>query len=160
MSLALLFATWPQNLAAYQDAQAPTQPPAQAAQAPAYAQQTPEQLQQLVAPIALYPDSLVAQILAASTFPSKSSRPTDGCKAHLDLKGDALGQAVDQQPWTPASRRSLHFLRPWKYGQEPLLDVISGRCLLQPGTRCEDAVQVMRQKRKMPAILKARRSRP
>jgi len=48
-----------------------------------YTQQTPEKLQQLVAPIALYPDSLVAQIMAASTFQSKSSRPTDGCKRIL-----------------------------------------------------------------------------
>jgi len=73
MSLVLLFATWPENLSAQdpQDPQAPAQaapaPPAQ--QGPPYAQQTPEQLQRLVAPIALYPDSLVAQILAASTFP-------------------------------------------------------------------------------------------
>src|ERR1700734_3358252 len=70
LSLALVFATLPQNLWAYQDqdAAAPTQ---DAAQAPAYTQQTAEQLQQLVAPIALYPDSLVAQILAASTFPEQ-----------------------------------------------------------------------------------------
>ena len=79
MSLALLFATWPQNLSAYQDAQAPAQP----AQAPPYARQTPEQLQQLVAPIALYPDSLVAQILAASTFPEQVVGRTDGCKRIL-----------------------------------------------------------------------------
>ena len=74
LSLSLLFATWPQNLSAYQDAQAPaqaTQAPPPGAPVPPYAQQTPEQLQQLVAPIALYPDSLVAQILAASTFPEQ-----------------------------------------------------------------------------------------
>src|ERR1700719_2418010 len=53
------------------DDQAKNQPPAQDGQAPPYAQQTPEQLQRLVAPIALYPDSLVAQILAASTFPEE-----------------------------------------------------------------------------------------
>ena len=76
-SLALLFATLPQNLSANQSAQTSTQLPPQAnqtpstASAPPYAQQTPEQLQQLVAPIALYPDSLVAQILAASTFPEQ-----------------------------------------------------------------------------------------
>ena len=57
MSLAVLLAIWPQNLWAYQDVQAP----AQAEQAPPYEQQTPEQLQRLVAPIALYPDSLVAR---------------------------------------------------------------------------------------------------
>ncbi|HEY2592057.1 MAG TPA: DUF3300 domain-containing protein, partial [Steroidobacteraceae bacterium] len=38
---------------------------------PAYAPQTPEQLQQLVAPIALYPDPLVAQLLTAATFPEQ-----------------------------------------------------------------------------------------
>src|SRR5579863_5651107 len=67
-SLLLLVATLPQSLPA-QDAPAPdTQ---SQSQAPPYAQQTPEQLQRLVAPIALYPDSLVAQILAASTFPDQ-----------------------------------------------------------------------------------------
>jgi hypothetical protein len=85
---ALLFATWPQRLLAYQDAQA----------AP-YTQQTSEQLQQLVAPIALYPDSLVAQILAASTFPEQVVEADRWVQTHPDLKGDALAQAVDQQPW-------------------------------------------------------------
>ncbi len=71
LSLALTFTAWPQNLLA-QDAAAPDmQAPAQAAQAPPYTQQTPEELQRLVAPIALYPDALVAQILAASTFPEQ-----------------------------------------------------------------------------------------
>src|SRR5580658_6354614 len=66
LSVGLLFATLPENLAAYQappqsqdqvpppDGQAPPQ-----GQAPPYATQTPEQLQRLVAPVALYPDSLV-----------------------------------------------------------------------------------------------------
>ena len=110
LSLALLFATWPQNLSAYQDAQAPTQP-AQAppATAPPYAQQTPEQLQQLVAPIALYPDSLVAQILAASTFPEQVVEADRWVQANPDLKGEALGQAVDQQPWDPSVKALTAF---------------------------------------------------
>src|ERR1700726_4216757 len=53
VTLALLFAMWPQNLAAYQDAQSAG---AQPAQARSYPQQSVEQLQQMVAPIALYPD--------------------------------------------------------------------------------------------------------
>src|SRR6266481_9788188 len=65
VTLALVFAAWP--LAAFQDAQGATQ----ARQALPHAQQTLDQLQQLVAPIALYADSLVAQILAASTFPEQ-----------------------------------------------------------------------------------------
>jgi hypothetical protein len=93
--LALLFATWPENLSSYQEAQVP----AEDAQAQQYAQQTPEDLQQLVAPIALYPDSLVAQILAASTFPDQVVEADQWVQAHPDLKGDALGQSVDQQTW-------------------------------------------------------------
>src|SRR5580692_4769545 len=73
LAFGFLSATWPPGLAAYQDAQDQSQQPAQQQPAPApqYAQNTPDQLQQLVAPIALYPDSLVAQILAASTFPDQ-----------------------------------------------------------------------------------------
>jgi uncharacterized membrane protein YgcG len=104
LSLALLFATWPQELLAYQDAQAPVQP----AQVP-YAQQAHEQLQQLVAPIALYPDSLVAQILAASTFPEQVVEADRWVQAHPDLKGDTLGQAVDQQPWDPSVKALAAF---------------------------------------------------
>ena len=108
--LALFFAAWPQKLSASQDAQAPAPPQdAQAAQAPPYAQQTPEQLQQLVAPIALYPDSLVAQILAASTFPEQVVEADRWAQAHPDLKGDALGQAVDQQPWDPSVKALTAF---------------------------------------------------
>ena len=114
VSLALLFATWPQNLAA-QDGQAP--PPEQATQqappsngqAPEYTQQTPEQLQQLVAPIALYPDSLVAQILAASTFPEQVVEADRWVQAHPDLKGDDLGKAVDQQDWDPSVKALTAF---------------------------------------------------
>src|SRR5258708_35859440 len=107
LSLALLLADWPQNLPAYQDQDA--QAPAQTKQGAPYAQQTPEQLQQLVAPIALYPDSLVAQILAASTFPEQVVEADRWVQAHPDLKGDALGQAVDQQPWDPSVKALTAF---------------------------------------------------
>ena len=96
LPLTLLFAVWPQNLSAQQDEQATAQAPAQAPQRQQYIQQTPEQLQQLVAPIALYPDSLVAQILTASTFPEQVVEADRWVQAHPDLKGDALAQAVDQ----------------------------------------------------------------
>jgi len=104
---ALLFAIWPQSLLAHQDAQAP--PQAQQAPAPPYAQQGPEQLQQLVAPIALYPDSLVAQILAASTFPEQVVEADRWVQANPDLKGEALGQAVDLQPWDPSVKALTAF---------------------------------------------------
>src|SRR3984885_15173016 len=119
LSLALLFASGPQRLFAYQDAQAPPQQnapqvadqqaPAPDAQAPTYTQQTAEQVQQLVAPIALYPDSLVAQILAASTFPEQVVEADRWVQAHPELKGDALGQAVDRQPWDPSVKALAAF---------------------------------------------------
>jgi uncharacterized membrane protein YgcG len=114
MLLVLFLVANPQKLSATQDAQAPapaqdTQAPAQDAQAPSYTQQTPEQLQQLVAPIALYPDSLVAQILAASTFPEQVVEADRWVQANPDLKGDALGQAVDQQPWDPSVKALVAF---------------------------------------------------
>jgi Protein of unknown function (DUF3300) len=107
----LLFAISPQNLVS-QDTQAPgqdAQASAETAQAPPYTQQTPDQLQQLVAPIALYPDSLVAQVLAASTFPEQVVEADRWAQAHPDLKGDALGQAVDQQNWDPSVKALTAF---------------------------------------------------
>ncbi|MGA7645500.1 MAG: DUF3300 domain-containing protein, partial [Terriglobales bacterium] len=107
LSIALLFATVPISVSAQdQDAQAA---PPQGAQAPPYAQQTPEQLQRLVAPIALYPDSLVAQILAASTFPDQVVEADRWVRANPDLKDQALGQAVDQQPRDPSVKALCAF---------------------------------------------------
>jgi uncharacterized membrane protein YgcG len=105
LPLTLLFAIWPQNLSAQQDEQAPAQAP----QRQEYTQQSPEQLQQLVAPIALYPDSLVAQILTASTFPEQVVEADRWVQAHPDLKGDALAHAVDQQPWDPSVKALAAF---------------------------------------------------
>ncbi len=104
LSSALLFVGWPQNLQAFQDSPGPSKP----APAP-HVQQTPQQLQQLVAPIALYPDSLVSQILAASTFPEQVVEADRWLQANPDLKGDALGQAVDQQPWDPSVKALTAF---------------------------------------------------
>ena len=61
--------------------------------------ETPEQLQQLVAPIALYPDALVAQILAGSTYPTQIVEADRWMQQHSDLKGEQLAQAVNQQSW-------------------------------------------------------------
>ena len=114
LSFTLVFATLPQNLWADQD-QTPAAPaqdaaaPAQAAAAPAYTQQTAEQLQQLVAPIALYPDSLVAQVLAASTFPEQVVEADRWVQAHPDVKGKIWVRLWTSNPGTQASRRSRHF---------------------------------------------------
>lgn len=64
-----------------------------------YAQQSPEQLQQLVAPIALYPDSLVAAILPAATFPEQIVEADRWLQANQGLAADDLARAANQQPW-------------------------------------------------------------
>jgi len=90
------------------DASAAPQPAA-AVQGEAILQETPEQLQQLVAPIALYPDALVAQILAASTYPTEIVEADRWVQQHSDLKGEQLAQAVDQQSWDPSIKAMTQF---------------------------------------------------
>jgi len=70
---------------------------------------TPAQLEQLVAPIALYPDSLVAQILAASTYPAEIVEADRWMQQHPELKGEQLGQAVNTQPWDPSVKALTEF---------------------------------------------------
>ncbi|MFL9933799.1 DUF3300 domain-containing protein [Paraburkholderia sp. RL18-103-BIB-C] len=62
-------------------------------------QRTPEELQQLVAPIALYPDPLVAQILAAATHIAEVVAADRWMQSNSQLTGDALAAQVDQQVW-------------------------------------------------------------
>jgi len=61
-----------------------------------------DDLQQLVAPIALYPDALVAQILAASTYPTEVVQADRWVKANSGLQGQQLAASADQQPWDPS----------------------------------------------------------
>jgi uncharacterized membrane protein YgcG len=98
---ALCLSISPQSLLASQDQDVPPQQQD--------VQQGPGQLQQLVAPIALYPDSLVSQILAASTYPEQVVEADRWVQAHPALQGEALGQAVDQQPWDPSIKALTAF---------------------------------------------------
>jgi hypothetical protein len=59
----------------------------------------PEQLEALVAPIALYPDELLANVLAASSYPLEVVQADRWLKARKTLKGDALKQEVEKQSW-------------------------------------------------------------
>ena len=68
-----------------------------------------KELQQLVAPIALYPDALVAQILAASTYPTEIVEADRWMQRHSDLKGDKLAKEVDKQDWDPSVKAMAQF---------------------------------------------------
>jgi len=56
-----------------------------------------EELDQILAPIALYPDSLVAQILMASTYPLEVVQADRFAKQNASLKGEALTKALESQ---------------------------------------------------------------
>src|SRR5712672_3937570 len=75
------------------NAPAPSQPP------PTVELLKPQQLEALVAPIALYPDELLANVLAASTYPLEVVQADRWLKERKSLKGDALKKEVDKQSW-------------------------------------------------------------
>jgi len=62
----------------------------------------PDQLDSLVAPIALYPDPLLAQTLVAATYPLELIQLQQWLAKHTDLKDKALADAVAKEPWDPA----------------------------------------------------------
>ena len=67
--------------------------------APAYTPPTAEQLTQMVAPIALFPDKLLAQVLAGAQYPDQITAANQWVTQNPALKGNALQDAANQQPW-------------------------------------------------------------
>ena len=104
----------PQDQGAYQDrayqdqGQAPPLAPAGPDQRQ-YTSLPPEQLNKLVAPIALYPDALVAQILAASAYPTQIVEADRMARENPGLKGRDLAEEVDRQDWDPSVKSLVEF---------------------------------------------------
>jgi hypothetical protein len=73
------------------------------------APQSAAELQALVAPIALYPDSLVAQVLSAATFPDQVAIADYWLQQNSGLAGHALMQQVDKQSWDPSVKALTEF---------------------------------------------------
>ncbi len=96
----MLLLTWPAALPA-QDTGQET-----AAQTYTYTQ---EQLDQLLAPIALYPDTLLSQILMASTYPLEVVEADRWLRQNPDLKGDMLDEALRSKPWDVSVKSLCHF---------------------------------------------------
>jgi hypothetical protein len=76
---------------------------------PSAPQLSPQAIQQLVAPIALYPDALVAQVLAASTYPAEIVEADRWMQSHSNFKGEKLAKEVDKQPWDPSVKALTQF---------------------------------------------------
>jgi uncharacterized protein DUF3300 len=94
---ALLLLCWPFDFLLAQDG-AVTQPTFK-----------PEELEQLVAPIALYPDSLLAQVLMASTYPLEVVEAARWSKDNPTVTGEAVEDAMQSQDWDPAVKSLTAF---------------------------------------------------
>src|SRR5437879_2736549 len=72
-----------------------------------------QQLDQLLAPIALYPDALLAQILMAATYPLEIVKADRWLQdpAHLNLQGDQLAGAIEAEAWDPSVKSLVPFPR-------------------------------------------------
>jgi hypothetical protein len=115
-----------------------------------------DQLDSLVAPIALYPDPLLAQVLAASTYPLEIIQLQQWLAQHKDLKDQALVAAVEKEDWDPSVQ-----------GLAPLPDVVKrlaenikwttdlGNAFLAQQNDVMEAVQRMRLKAKDAGNLKS-----
>lgn len=104
LSFLLVFTAVPFEAAGQQPA--PTGPTRDSGQG---APLSADELQQLVAPIALYPDALVAQILGAATFPDQVAAASGWLQQNKKLTGTPLMQAVDAQPWDPSVKALTQF---------------------------------------------------
>ena len=69
----------------------------------------PEQLDQMLAPIALYPDVLFAQVLMASMYPLEVVLADRWVRKNQDLKGDRLNNALDSEPWDVSVKALVPF---------------------------------------------------
>ncbi|MHB8880920.1 MAG: DUF3300 domain-containing protein [Thermodesulfovibrionales bacterium] len=68
-----------------------------------------EELVQMLAPLALYPDSLIAQILMASTYPLEVVEADRWLLQNRNLKGDALSDALQEKNWDVSVKSLCHF---------------------------------------------------
>ena len=131
-------------------------PPAAAPAAPAKAPASKEQLEQLLAPIALYPDSLLSQVLMASTYPADVADAAKWAKAHPDNKGDAGVKAVQDQPWDPSVQSLAAFPQILDMmGAQPDWVQKLGDAFLASSKDVLDSVQRLRQKAQQAGNLKS-----
>jgi hypothetical protein len=107
---------------------------------------SPKELQQLVAPIALYPDALVAQILAAATYPTQIVEADRWMQRHSNLRGQELAKEVDKQDWDLSVKALAQFPTVLENMDKNLSWTSSlGEAYANDPQDVTDAVQVMRQ---------------
>ena len=111
---------------------------------PVFAQQ---ELDQMLAPIALYPDSLLSQILMASTYPIEVVQASRWSKANPNLNGDQAVKAVEQNNWDPSVKSLVAFPQILSMMDEKLdWTERLGDAFLSQQQQVMDTVQGLRQK--------------
>lgn len=108
---------------------------------------SPDQLDSLVAPVALYPDPLLAQLLAASTYPEELEQLEQWLTRNSHLTGHALAEAVGNRPWDPSVQAMAAFpdvVRDLTENIEWTTDL--GNAVLDQESEVMDAVQRMRER--------------
>ena len=114
-----------------------------------------EELDQLLAPIALYQDSLIAQVLMASTYPLEVVQATRWVKQNESLKGDALTTALEQQNWDPSVKSLANFPQVLQMMSEKLdWTQKLGDAFLAQQKGVMDTIQILRKKAKAEGNLK------
>ena len=108
---------------------------------------TQQELDQMLAPIALYPDSLLSQILMASTYPIEVVQAARWSKANPNLNGDQAVKAVEQNNWDPSVKSLVAFPQVISMMDEKL-DWMQrlGDAFLSQQQQVMDTVQDLRQK--------------
>ena len=112
VALLLIWLIGPVGVLSVAYAQAPPNqgvPPANGQPPQAYNSLDPDKLHQLVAPIALYPDSLIAQVLGAGTYPTQVVEADRFVKAHPGVSPAQMSQMVDGQNWDPSVKALTAF---------------------------------------------------
>ena len=131
----------------YPDTNEPYQQPAYGAGQPPTQALNTEQLEQLVAPIALYPDTLVAQVLAAATYPAQVVDADHWRRAQGDVSPDQIAAEADAQNWDPSLKALTAFPQVLAEMEQNLRWTIAlGNAYYNQPQDVLDVVQVMRQR--------------
>jgi len=116
---------------------------------------TQEELDQMMAPVALYPDSLLSQILMASTYPTQVAEAAAWSKKNPDQKGDAAVKAVEDKSWDPSVASLVAFPQVLDMmGDKPDWVKQMGDAFLDEPDKVMDTTQALRKKAKDEGNLK------
>lgn len=115
-----------------------------------------EQLDQMMAPVALYPDSLLAQVMMATTYPGDVADAVKWAKAHPDAKGDDAVRQVANQPWDPSVQSLVAFPQVLDLlGKDPAWVQKMGDAFLAQPDAVMDSVQRLRRQAQAAGNLKS-----